>query len=442
MSPHLIPHRSLHSLSGTVSQALKVHGPNFGSGGGPHGAADALLTAAALLNGSRLPGVWVVLTGWDPEPATDAAGQVLSQENLCNAVALALVPTLSATRITLRVVPASLEPRRNGHGGISVLSLEGLLRVLSGAGPQSATVVWQLPGGERLEVERHHAAASNGLAARHALRGTIDRWGGEAVVTRNPATWITGVGAATPLGLDYATIADGLLAGRSGVRRVQGFDVAEHPSQIAGQLDHVPCPPSQDAADFAGLPRLEQLVLWCCDAALRDAGWWERRSRVRFGLVLGVGAEWLVLWEEDALRGGTRVHDPAQDSESLVQHDSAEAGTIGTGGERVGGVCQRQLRPGPGAKLAGNGLGGRVPGRCLRHGGHADVAGRLRQPARPVAAQRRAVSGLTSLRPGPRRLRHGRGRRHVRSRTGCLGPPAFGSRLRPRRRLRGQQRRP
>src|SRR5262249_52347900 len=30
MSPHLIPHRSLHSLSGTLSHALKTHGPNFG----------------------------------------------------------------------------------------------------------------------------------------------------------------------------------------------------------------------------------------------------------------------------------------------------------------------------------------------------------------------------------------------------------------------------
>jgi 3-oxoacyl-[acyl-carrier-protein] synthase II len=137
-------------------------------------------------------------------------------------------------------------------------------------------------------------------------------------VTQATPVWITGVGAATPLGSDYASIADGLLAGRSGVRRVAGFDVSEHPSQIAGQIDRVPCPPGHDPPEFARLPRLEQLVLWCCDAALRDAGWWERRQEVRVGLVLGIGAEWLVLWEEDALRGGTRVSDPSQDVESVV----------------------------------------------------------------------------------------------------------------------------
>jgi 3-oxoacyl-[acyl-carrier-protein] synthase II len=141
--------------------------------------------------------------------------------------------------------------------------------------------------------------------------------------------WITGIGAATPLGSDYAAIADGLLAGRSGVRRVAGFDVSEHPSQIAGQIERVPCPPSQDPAEFGRLSRLEQLALWCGETALRDAGWWERRHEVRIGLVLGIGAEWLVVWEEDALRGGSRVHDPSQDGESVVAAARRKLGLSG-----------------------------------------------------------------------------------------------------------------
>jgi len=166
LSPHLIPHRSLHALSGTISQALKVHGPNFGSGGGPLGATDALLTATALLHGSRLPGVWVVLTGWEPESVTDTTGQSVSPESVCNAVALALVAVSPATRVTLRVVPAGLEPRRNGHDGMSVLTLEMLLRALSGASAPPTKVVWQLPGGGRVELERRTAAGCNGLVPR------------------------------------------------------------------------------------------------------------------------------------------------------------------------------------------------------------------------------------------------------------------------------------
>jgi hypothetical protein len=62
ISPHLIPHRSLHAVSGTISQALGWHGPNLGVGGGPGAEAEALLLAASLLAGGRPPGLWVVLT--------------------------------------------------------------------------------------------------------------------------------------------------------------------------------------------------------------------------------------------------------------------------------------------------------------------------------------------------------------------------------------------
>jgi hypothetical protein len=163
ISPHLIPHRSLHSLSGTVSQALKVHGPNFGTGGGPGGAADALLTATALLHGGQLPGVWLVLTGWEPEPRTDEKGQILNPDCVCDAVALALMPAGGA-RLSLRVVPAGTESRRNGHGGISLLSLEAVVRALADpAGPPTA-VVWQLPSGGRVELERR-VIGTNGAAS-------------------------------------------------------------------------------------------------------------------------------------------------------------------------------------------------------------------------------------------------------------------------------------
>ena len=49
VSPHLIPHRSMHAVSGSISQALGIHGPNLGVGGGPTGAAEIFMAAAALL---------------------------------------------------------------------------------------------------------------------------------------------------------------------------------------------------------------------------------------------------------------------------------------------------------------------------------------------------------------------------------------------------------
>src|ERR1700683_5271124 len=103
---------------------------------------------------------------------------------------------------------------------------------------------------------------------------------------------ITGVGAATPLGCDYRTIAGNLLAGTSGIRRVSRFSVEDHPSQIGGMIDSIPVPAGWNADEFTRLSRIDQLAIWCCATALQDAGWWERRSAVRVGLVLGTTAEW------------------------------------------------------------------------------------------------------------------------------------------------------
>ena len=138
-------------------------------------------------------------------------------------------------------------------------------------------------------------------------------------MTAENAVWITGVGTATPLGNSYPEFADHLLAGRSAVERVTAFPVADHPSQIAGRVAEVPCPPGHDPAEFAGMHRLEQLLRWCCVQALRDADWWDRRREVRVGLVLGSGAEWLELWETDALADGSKLWECHRHSESMLR---------------------------------------------------------------------------------------------------------------------------
>jgi hypothetical protein len=89
VSPHLIPHFALHSPAGTLSLALGSHGPNLGVGGGPGSAMDGALTALTWLSEGRLPGVWLVLTGHEPDLVPDASGGPASPTE-CRALALAL----------------------------------------------------------------------------------------------------------------------------------------------------------------------------------------------------------------------------------------------------------------------------------------------------------------------------------------------------------------
>lgn len=119
--------------------------------------------------------------------------------------------------------------------------------------------------------------------------------------------WITGVSACTPLGHSYAEVARRLIAGESGIRRVENFHVADHPCQVAGQVLTVPCPEGEDKAAFYRLHRLEQLVRYCCVQALRDAGLWEARRQKRVALVIGLGAEWHLVWETE---GSARALEP------------------------------------------------------------------------------------------------------------------------------------
>ncbi len=130
---------------------------------------------------------------------------------------------------------------------------------------------------------------------------------------------ITGVGAATPLGCDYRTIAHNLLAGTSGIRRISRFPVDDHPSQIAGMVESIPTPAGWNEDDFARLSRIDRLPLWCCATALQDASWWERRTAVRVGLVMGTSTEWSTAWELDSQAGGRRIYEAQEPVPTLVQ---------------------------------------------------------------------------------------------------------------------------
>ena len=138
-------------------------------------------------------------------------------------------------------------------------------------------------------------------------------------IDRDSPVWITGVGLATPLGHDAATLESNLLGGRSGVTAVTRFPTTDYPCRVAAQVESVARPAGLDASTFALLTRLEQLTASCVESALRDSGWWGRHRDARVGLVVGVGAEWMETWEEDNLAGGLGIRHPERDAETTVQ---------------------------------------------------------------------------------------------------------------------------
>ncbi len=133
------------------------------------------------------------------------------------------------------------------------------------------------------------------------------------------SVWITGVGAVTPLGSELAEIESSLLEGRSGVSLVTRFPTEDYPSRIAAQIGEIAPPRGSDPQVFSARPRLEQLAHSCAEKALRDAGLWGVHLESRVGLVLGLGAEWMLLWEVDHFAGGSRLYDPELDRESTVE---------------------------------------------------------------------------------------------------------------------------
>jgi hypothetical protein len=99
-SPFVISHNSLHSGAGEISLALHIHGPTFGVGGGTSHVADGFLAGWSALSDGRLPGVWIVLAAWDPEPAPDTEG-VYAGDPVCRGIALAVRPVRDGSTIRL-----------------------------------------------------------------------------------------------------------------------------------------------------------------------------------------------------------------------------------------------------------------------------------------------------------------------------------------------------
>jgi hypothetical protein len=166
VSPHLIPHRSLHAISGTVSQALKIQGPNFGVGGGPGAAGEALVAAAALLGRGKVPAIWVVLTGLDPEAAPDQAGRSPPGTH-CVGMALALTTTKAGSHcihLCVRGGDTAINGYHRDAAGFDLIRLQMLLQLLREPRSTPVTLVQTIDDGtglcSRIELKREQGTGN------------------------------------------------------------------------------------------------------------------------------------------------------------------------------------------------------------------------------------------------------------------------------------------
>jgi 3-oxoacyl-[acyl-carrier-protein] synthase II len=103
---------------------------------------------------------------------------------------------------------------------------------------------------------------------------------------------ITGMGAITPLGSSIDLYWNGLINGKSGVRKITQFDASSFPCQIAGEIPDFDPELYLDHKEARRLPRSAQIALVSAIQAVRDAGMPEtipdkERAAVVFGTALG-----------------------------------------------------------------------------------------------------------------------------------------------------------
>jgi 3-oxoacyl-[acyl-carrier-protein] synthase II len=103
---------------------------------------------------------------------------------------------------------------------------------------------------------------------------------------------VTGMGAITPLGSSLELYWDGLLAGRSGIRRITQFDPSEMPCQIAGEIPDFDPELYMERKEARRASRVAQIGLAAASQAIQQAGLGDTmpepdRSAVVFGTAMG-----------------------------------------------------------------------------------------------------------------------------------------------------------
>ena len=121
---------------------------------------------------------------------------------------------------------------------------------------------------------------------------------------------VTGLGVVSPLGLGAQRSFEALLAGRSGIRALDRFDVSDLPTKIAGQVPRGSLPGEYDPLRFANakeLRRYDEFILFAlaaADEAMADSGWKPETEadQERAGVLIGSGIGGLPSIAENAVK--------------------------------------------------------------------------------------------------------------------------------------------
>jgi 3-oxoacyl-[acyl-carrier-protein] synthase II len=113
---------------------------------------------------------------------------------------------------------------------------------------------------------------------------------------------ITGMGCVTPLGIGRQNFWDALVSGKSGVRKIQSFDVSDSPVQIAAEIPDFDWESHINPKDRKHVPRTVPLALAAAREALEDAQIFPNDlsldDRRGIGVELGTGGGGLAFTEQ------------------------------------------------------------------------------------------------------------------------------------------------
>ncbi|MFD1178092.1 beta-ketoacyl-ACP synthase II [Paenibacillus puldeungensis] len=111
---------------------------------------------------------------------------------------------------------------------------------------------------------------------------------------------ITGIGAVTSLGHDLDTFWNNLVQGKSGVSKIESFDVSEYPTQIAASVKDFNPEDYVDRKEARKMDRFVQFAAAAAKNALADSGLniAEQADPERVGVMIGSGIGGLGTWED------------------------------------------------------------------------------------------------------------------------------------------------